>query len=263
MREQARVETNQSERVVGELPEMLVRNTLRLNGDMAVNLGAAESTLRLQQVIATGTRGVFDQNNGVIAFLTGRGEYRVAPYSEDLSEALRAAGYREGGLFVALSNGELPAQVAMRTEWLRMNEDVKELRRARFEECALTTYLSEAAVSGIVHGVASRGDFWCVDNVAYRGSAQGPVANLPGRFADVSLRAQLIGRYDTNNGLLAFVDESGATFIGRSCQQNLDTLNAAGYRSGSIFVPFSNGEQPATEAHRTRLDAIRATPPAW
>jgi hypothetical protein len=242
---------------------MLLRNSLCLTGDTAVKDGASESILRLQHIIVNGPRGIFDQNNGTIAFVTGSGEYRVAPYSEVLSEALRTAGYKEQTLFVAFSNGELPAGARLRAEWMHINEQVQAMRQARAEERALTTYLSEAAVAGIAPEVAHQGAFWCVDNVAYRGSSLGPVHKLPGRFDNVEQRAQIVGQYDTNNGLLVFVDESGATFIGQSSRENLAILSAAGYRSGSIFVPFSNGEQPLNGADVARLRAIRTTSSSW
>lgn len=47
----------------------------------------------------------------------------------------------------------------------------------------------------------------------------------------------------SNNGQTAYTDESGYVYVTPSRTGVLDILLDAGYREGSIFVPFSNGEE--------------------
>lgn len=66
---------------------------------------------------------IYDTNNGVVAFIDGKGKMWVAPATPDRLEALKEQGYTEGGIDVPLSNGELPVNPVMREQWLRMMEE--------------------------------------------------------------------------------------------------------------------------------------------
>ena len=58
--------------------------------------------------------------------------------------------------------------------------------------------------------------------------------------------------YCTNNGMLAYITESGEVRATPFYEAG-DILEANGYRTGSLFVPYSNGEQPTPELTMLRL----------
>lgn len=57
--------------------------------------------------------GVFDVNNGVLAYRDECGMDYVAPASQVLIEALKNAGYHQDSMHVACSNGEFPANESL------------------------------------------------------------------------------------------------------------------------------------------------------
>ena len=52
-----------------------------------------------------------------------------------------------------------------------------------------------------------------------------------------------VGQYDTNNGKIAFVDDEGGLYFESWTTSREDALKDAGFKRGSVFVPFSNGEE--------------------
>lgn len=242
----------------GALPAEIIENTFLIRGDLMTTRGFGQSSLsELGDVIRRAERGIYDNNNGRTAFITGDGEYRVAPSSKALFEALDQAGYKSGGLFVPFSNGEVPADPALSAQWASIRERVKALSEAERKDGLRMTFLAEAAARGITVGVSERGDFWRVDNVRYQGSVGGQIRTTPGPFDNVDNRADRVGYYDTNNGLLSFVDESGGAFLGALNDQNIRILEDHGYQQGAVYVSFSNGERPVEEGDRSRLNQLR------
>ena len=59
---------------------------------------------------------------------------------------------------------------------------------------------------------------------------------------DYSIEAAM-GTYTQNNGRVAFVTTEGKTYVTPFCFEARETLKAAGYKEGSLFVPLSNGEE--------------------
>jgi len=73
----------------------------------------------------------------------------------------------------------------------------------------------------------------------------------------LSTRLDRVGRYDYNNGTLAFVDGEGHLRIGHGTSVNVNALEEAGYRRGGMFVPFSNGEVPTDPRIREHYTELR------
>ena len=73
----------------------------------------------------------------------------------------------------------------------------------------------------------------------------------------VESRLAQVGKYDSNNGTLAFVDENGIMKIGHSTDGNLLALKEAGYQRGNIWVPFSNGECPVDQEIKKKYLELR------
>lgn len=58
--------------------------------------------------------------------------------------------------------------------------------------------------------------------------------------------------YCTNNGMLAYITQSGEVRA-TPFYEARSILESNGYRSGSLFVPYSNGEKPTPELRMLRL----------
>jgi hypothetical protein len=53
-------------------------------------------------------------------------------------------------------------------------------------------------------------------------------------------RTNQIGGYDSNNGVIAFVDNNKYIWVGKWSKENEQALKDAGYKHTSIYVPYSN-----------------------
>ena len=64
-----------------------------------------------------------------------------------------------------------------------------------------------------------------------------------------------IGTYCSNNGRVCFLDRNGRTYVAKS-YKIISMLQDAGYKSGNLFVPFSNGEQIEDTSLREAWDRL-------
>jgi hypothetical protein len=62
---------------------------------------------------------------------------------------------------------------------------------------------------------------------------------------DLLATPKLPKTYDTNNGVVVFVDEEQKIYVGPQTEERMRALQEEGYRKESIGVPFSNGEVPS------------------
>lgn len=126
-----------------------------------------------------------------------------------------------------------------------------EIQTTPSSEVMLQEYLNTARQREVQHEievVTERGDFINIDGMAYEGPDRQTHAvqkstdpqEYPRRLAEV-------GKYDINGGKIAFVDENGSKHIGIDNDNNVKTLEEAGYKRGFIAVEFSHGEEPIKE----------------
>lgn len=66
-----------------------------------------------------------------------------------------------------------------------------------------------------------------------------------------------MGMIGTNNGRAMWVDENGRTWLGRNDHETLAALREAGYRSGGLWVMFSNGEQALDPTVKLGMGILR------
>lgn len=66
--------------------------------------------------------------------------------------------------------------------------------------------------------------------------------------AAVDSRTRAVGQYDVNNQKLSFVNERGELVVARYATSTVQSLQAAGYRKGSVQVPFSNADKPIPDS---------------
>lgn len=70
-------------------------------------------------------------------------------------------------------------------------------------------------------------------------------------------RLEKVGTYDSNNGVIAFIDGEGRMRVAPATSDRYRALEEAGYRRGGIWVPFSNGEMPTDPALREQWEKMR------
>lgn len=95
------------------------------------------------------------------------------------------------------------------------------------------------------------------------GSSQGPDHMTPaeqvGRRMAQTIPSEVVGTYNTNNGMLSYVDHLGRYYVAPSTEVLLDALNNAGYEhNGNMWVDGSNGEMPADEKRLEELLKARS-----
>jgi hypothetical protein len=186
--------------------------------------------------------GTWYQNNGRVVFIDAKGEMYVTPYCEEIRALLSSAGYKEGSLYVPLSNGESLVDFRLKKKWETMTTDARELfneriTKERLRKCAA---LAESKYIGKL------------PQEVYEMSLEIPETGIPTSFmgqagiatpvSDYKLE-ELLGLYCQNNGRVVFVDDCGKTYVTPFCPEVRALLAEAGYHEGSIYVPLSNGEE--------------------
>ena len=71
-------------------------------------------------------------------------------------------------------------------------------------------------------------------------------------------RLDQVGTYQTNNGIVAFVNERGQMCVAPMTTERMRALNEAGYTTrGNIWVPMSNGEQLTDPTLQAQWEKMR------
>ncbi len=211
---------------------------------------------RLEQV------GTYDYNNGTIAFVDQEGRMQIGHGTSANTEALDKAGYRRGGIWVPFSNGEVPADPALRQRYIELREKGREINKRDTTERHLKVYHEIAERKGIKE--VEGGLFMVVDGIEYKhfGNETGQVdVNTDGYNIPIR-RVDHVGTFDSNNGRVAFVDGQGRMWVGASTRENFDAIRKAGYDRGGIWVPFSNGEYATDRATYEKLRDVLTGKPA-
>ncbi len=211
---------------------------------------------RLEQV------GTYDYNNGTIAFVDQDGRMQIGHGTSINMEALDRAGYRRGGVWVPFSNGEVPADPALRQRYVEFREKGREINKRETTERHLKVYQEIAEKKGIKE--VEGGLFIMVDGIEYKhfgNETERVDVNTDGYNMPIR-RVDQVGNFDSNNGRVAFVDGQGRMWVGASTQENFDAIKKAGYDRGGIWVPFSNGEYATDRATYEKLRDVLTGKPA-
>jgi len=99
------------------------------------------------------------------------------------------------------------------------------------------------------------GLFMMVDGIKYTdmyGDSDNIDVNTDGKRMAVG-RVDQVGQFETNNGVMTYIDEKGRQWLGAATAGNYDALHNAGYERGGIFVPFSNGETPTDPESKRKI----------
>lgn len=177
-------------------------------------------------------------NNGTIAFVDEAVLY-VIPYFRKAMSILQDNGFIAKNFYVPFSNWDYPVMKKARWEELK-NEAYKQHVIEFIADCNEFSdkhgfgVLDEAIIQKCfempVAGVHVEHPYY--ENILYPA--------IQGTCLDC-VAATKIGRYCTNNGTCVFVYRDGKTYVTRNWEV-VAALSKAGYKEGSLFVPFSNGE---------------------
>lgn len=225
-------------------------------GKFPTNTDPGNFEERLNQI------GTYDLNNSTLAYVDEQGIMHIGHATEENLKVLEKAGYRRGVIWVPFSNGEVPSDPELRQKYIDLREKGREINRQKTIQEHLRIYSEIAERKGIkpIKG----GLFMMVDGIEYRfyGNETGRIeVNTDGSNMAIH-RVDQVGTYDSNNGIIAFVDEQGRMWVGASTEENWKVLQKAGYTRGGIWVPFSNGEIPTDRVIYEQLRDVLTGKPA-
>ena len=198
-----------------------------------------EETINVSELVPK-FNGCYAVNNSTVCYVTENAEVFAAPYTRSAMEVLRNAGFTRSEFYVPFSNGDYPKGKRFQWAWLRV--EAKELRRDEFvSDCKAFCdehhigSISEESLANCFQmpeeGVRVKHIYW--ESQYY------PI--ITSTCMDCTVVDHL-GRFSTNNGRVVFLYRDGKTYVTKG-YWILSELRAAGYREGSLFVPFSNGEE--------------------
>ena len=183
----------------------------------------------------------YASNNGIIAFVDEEGKYNAGPMNPELMDALEAGGYKKGEINVPFSNGEQMYNNPFGMgggglqKWKDLEKRAKNTSESREKQYASKEYSKKANELGIKDVI---GEYLICD-----GDKLSTGETIEESHKVLSERLGLVGQYDTNNGIIAWVDKQGhlcATPVHENIEKSLEE---AGYKKGSMNVPYSNGER--------------------
>lgn len=125
--------TEEAEEGKEEIPH---KGWIRLDEDTEIrNIHNGETqTIRESSIVTTTTdKETYDVNNGIIAMVDKKGDYHVAPQTEERLESLRESGYEKGGCGVPFSNIWEPADPELKERWEKAKEQAREARKEDWE----------------------------------------------------------------------------------------------------------------------------------
>ena len=181
----------------------------------------------------------FCSNAGVVAFVTD-GKMYVTPYMASVMAVLNREGFTRKTMNVPFSNDEYP--IDEKKKWDALLKMEKNERKERF--------ISTCEGYADKHGYLSIADNLlkdCCLQIPEDGVHVVKFQNSDVYYPEIkemafgSTATNLIGKYCVDKGVCSFVYRDGNTYVTKNTNV-ISALQAAGYRLGSLHVPFINGE---------------------
>lgn len=240
---------------MGELKEMAIA----INAPIQVcypQHGDKQETLNPDYAIANpNLHHKYASNNSTIAFVD-EGVLYVMPYFRKAMAVLQKNGFAEKCFYVPFSNWDYP--LTEKAQWEELQKEAREQHTLDFvadcndfsdkhgfgvlDEEIMKKKCFEMPVTG-VH--VEHPFYTTVLYPAIKGTCLDCVA------------ATKIGHYCTNNSTCVFVYRDGKTYVTRSWEV-VTALSKCGYKEGSLFVPFSNGETIQDPEYATKWERVSA-----
>ena len=219
----------------------LKENSIHIVGNITVcwpQHGDRETILDMSEARSK-FNGCYATNNSTICFVDNH-EVFVTPYTRKVMATLWNNGFSEKRFYVPFSNWDYPK--FEKTRWYQLCE--------KAQQASYNDYEADCADWCDEHGIGE------LSEETLKNCFKIPRDGLPVRRFNYEViyrplggescmdhsTVEKLGRYCYNNGKVAFVYRDGHTYVTKG-YDILNELGAAGYRRGSLFVPFSNGEQ--------------------
>ena len=178
-------------------------------------------------------------NSGIVSFVTD-GTMYVIPYMVSVMNVLNNEGFKRKVMYVPFSNDEYPLTENSRWESLKKLSEMERYDR----------FVSDCEKYSDKHGYNSIAkhliDDYCLEipetglHVIRFQNSDVYYPEITGTSFSSSV-ANSIGKYCIEKGVCSFVYRDGKTYITKNTKV-ISALQTAGYRLGSLFVPFINGE---------------------
>ncbi|MDP2684425.1 MAG: hypothetical protein Q8P20_05200 [bacterium] len=181
----------------------------------------------------------YNMHGDKLSFFDENGDEWVSCYTKEREKALRDYGYKRGTFFVPFVNDEMPLD---RSLWTAFSISKDEQREERYQE--QQKLFDDKGEKRNLKEVGG-GEWLLIDGLEYRLLQDDrKIERMPYHINDVAVPDRLdnVGKYDVNNGVVAYIDGKGQCYIGPSTKERIEALRLAGYITGSFFVPFSNAE---------------------
>lgn len=196
-------------------------------------------TVDISEYLSPKFNGMYNTNNSTVAFIHENCFY-VTRYTRSCMSVLADAGFKmNSNLYVPFSNCDYPRD--MQLQW----EQIDFLARKEWSEDFVSdcnTVADEKGVSELPAEVLSEAFLMPDKGVKvvhpYFESTYYPICI--GEWLSEEIQKQ-IGTYCSNNGRVCFLDRNGKTYVAKG-YKIVAKLQEAGFKSGNLFVPFSNGE---------------------
>ena len=228
----------------------LKQNSIKIDGRMAIKwpayFNAPDEILCTESIRPNFNGRYFATNNSTVVYSSDSEDPLVAfvtPWTYEVMECLKEAGYTASEAYVPLSNGDVPAEENLRAKWQMLREAANLWWYKQDEHDCLVwcerqgiTPLSDEFLAKFFRMPEEGVEVICVRdhcNKTYFPLAWGGVH---GGTIDK------IGRWAANNGKIVFIGTDGHTYVGKGVWNAVKVLMDHGFKEGGLFVPFSNGE---------------------
>lgn len=222
-----------------------------------------------------GRNGMYNVNNGTVNIVTSEGEIFVAPMSGVTRRFIQENGLTPDETMSVLgSNSEFYGDDQYLTSIAKSEhyDDRKLALAGAADRVEATTVLPEHRDGNTLPGfmrISGQGSLKdTVDRIDASPYTQkgevipheltSRVEPLSSQAEDYTGRLNSVGNYAINNGVIAFVDGRGDVFAAPATEQLVHELEEAGYATGFVSVPMSNGERFVNDGVQADWEAMQA-----
>ena len=181
----------------------------------------------------------FCSNAGIVSFVTDGKMYAI-PYMASVMKILNHEGFTRKTMNVPFSNDEYP--IDEKRKWEALLKMVENERKERFVSTC-ESYADKHGYSEIAPSLLSD---YCM-KIPEDGVHVIKFQNSDVYYPEIkgtafgSTATNLIGKYCVDKGVCSFVYRDGSTYVTKN-QKVISALQSAGFRLGSLHIPFTDGE---------------------
>ena len=179
-------------------------------------------------------------NNNTVAFVH-KGMTFVTPFTHKIMSLLYYEGFTKGHFYVPFSDGGIPSTACVKWNQLRISAEASYVKDFH-DDCVVFSEKHgikeiSADILGKCFEMPEKG-MVVIDNLG----KEYTIYPLITKFD--STTRENIGTYDCNNGVIAFISNTGKSYISQYTPEVISELHNKGYKRGSLYVPFSCNNEP-------------------